>query len=69
MLIEIGVVDGHHTLDLHGLDFLAFYDFTLRYNASGHIVERIKSLILDAHSENQGVVGYDRLIVQYDVLV
>lgn len=69
MLVQVGVINGHHTLDLHGLYFFAFDDFALRHDASGHIVKGVQGLILDTHGKNQSIIGYNGLIVQYDVLI
>lgn len=63
MIVKFGVINGKHTLNMA----LVRAD---RSYASGDVAHRWQGFVLQAHSQNQGVIGYDLVvIVQDDILV
>ena len=61
MLIEVRVINAQ--------DLISSEQLAWRGDASGGIAQRVQGLVLDAHSQDQGIVWNDRVVVQDDVLV
>ena len=64
VLVEVGVVNGQHATAL-------LHPLLVRADALRDVLQaaRCKGLVLDAHSQDEGVVGDDLSVVEDDVLV